>query len=153
MLCVSCIWCICNSWVELVEPLLRNFPCIWKGFFFNYPKGVFMASCENHSKQFSVALLSGFGKFSIFFPVIMQVCNFWRFIFARSSTPSLKSLRGYPVSLTHRQPHLQTHPLISLSLSQSQQIYILGKGFIQFSTRVLFIFGVWVKTSNNFVSI
>ena len=119
MLCVSCIWCICNSWVELVEPLLRNFPCIWKGFFFNYPKGVFMASCENHSKQFSVALLSGFGKFSIFFPVILQVCNFWRFIFARSSTPSLKSLRGYPVSLTHRQPHLQTHPLISLSLSHS----------------------------------
>ena len=126
MLCVSCIWCICNSWVELVEPLLRNFPCIWKGFFLkkkkNYPKGVFMASCENDSKQFSVALLSGFRKFSIFFPVILQVCNFWRFIFARSSTPSLKSLRGYPVSLTHRQPHLQTHRLTLSSLALSHSL-------------------------------
>ena len=33
MFCVSCIWCICNSWVELVEPVLRNFTFIWKFFY------------------------------------------------------------------------------------------------------------------------
>ena len=53
---------ICNYWLELVELLLRNFTCIWKLFYtyINYPKGVFMFSWENHSKQFSVALLSRF---------------------------------------------------------------------------------------------
>ena len=62
MFCVSCIWCICNYWLELVELLLRNFTCIWKLFYtyINYPKCVFMFSWENHSKQFSVALLSRF---------------------------------------------------------------------------------------------
>ena len=120
--------------------IVEKFPMYMEGFFFfliiqkvclwlhvkitqNNSLWHYFLGSENF--QFFFLLSCRFATFSALFLLEVPL-NLWRVCINVNH-----SLRGYPVSPTHRQPHLQTHRLTlsSHSLSQSQQIYILGKGF------------------------